>query len=133
MKTFFFFFFFFFLVWTTKIAAPSNCWARFCSSNNSAREELGLPTCGPSAEIIAHPCSKLCARAHGFQRLRTRVNYCAQTYNEAMFSAGKLRKIVLGPAKRTHFIAKCSVQWRRAIGLLFTNFLRCATFYNLKN
>ena len=53
-----------------------------------------------------------CARVHA----RTAFRDCAHTYDEAMFSAGKLRKIVLGPAKRTHFFAKCTMQWRRAIG-----------------
>ena len=65
--------------------------------------------------------SKLCAcaRAHGFQRLRTRVNILrtdTQYHHEAMFSVGKLRKIALEPAIRTHFFAKCTVQWLRVIG-----------------
>ena len=65
--------------------------------------------------------SKLCAcaRAHGFQRLRTRVNILrtdTQYHHEAMFSVGKLRKIALEPAIRTHFFAKCTVQWLRVVG-----------------
>ena len=58
--------------------------------------------------------SKLCAcaRAHGFQRLRTDTQY----HDEAMFLVGKLREIALEPAKRTHFFAKCTVQWLRVIG-----------------
>ena len=76
--------------------------------------------------ILALSVPLSCARAH------TAFRDCAQTYHdEAMFSVGKLRKIVLVPAKRTHFFAKCTVQWRRANGARGSpNFLRCVTFYN---
>ena len=53
---------------------------------------------------------------------RTRLSETAHTYKysahrfiivKAMFSVGKLRKIVLGSAKRTHFFAKCTVHRER--------------------
>ena len=49
------------------------------------------------ARVRAHTAFRDCAHAQ---------IYCAQTYDETMFSAGKLRKIIRGPAKRTHFFAK---------------------------
>ena len=75
----------------------------------------------PGIETQTSVPSKLCAcaRAHGFQRLHTRVNILhtdTQYHDEAMFLVGKLRKIAPEPAKRTHFFAKCTVQWLRVIG-----------------
>ena len=68
-----------------------------------------------TTSVLSKLCA--CARAHGFQKLRTHI-YCAQIYHdEAMFSVGKLRKIVLGPAKRTHFFANCTIYRERKMHL----------------
>ena len=89
---FFFFFSLHLISWTTKIAAPSNYWARFCSSNNSAREGLGLPTCGPSAEIIAHPCSKL-MNSNG--EVISNTLAIAEVFNEFFTNVGKTMATLL--------------------------------------
>ena len=91
--------------------------------------------------VLSKLCA--CARAHSFQRLRTRVNILrtdTQYHDEAMFSVGKLRKIAPEPVKRTHFFAKCTVQWLRVTGArgggapqIFYSVLLLFTFYNLKN
>ena len=81
-----------------------------------SRLQYGIIVWG-TASVPSKLCA--CARVHGFQRLRTRVNILrtdTQYHDEAMFSLGKLRKIAPEPAKRTHFFAKCTVQWLRVIG-----------------
>ena len=80
-----------------------------------SRLQYGIIVWG-TASVPSKLC--VCARVHGFQRLRTRVNILrtdTQYHDEAMFSVGK-RKIAPEPAKRTHFFAKCTVQWLRVIG-----------------
>ena len=55
-------------------------------------------------------------RLHISQTFRKYETLASGYHDEEMFLVGKLKKFILGPAKKTHFFAKCTEQWRSAIG-----------------